>query len=109
MLKAFITASILIATVALPAQAQKRPGLGRTDTIVNRGTYATVCTGSPYGRLSMRTGPSVGYRKIKEMPNGHTLALNGGQYGSDGYWWWRVAHNGNYGWARADYICGDPQ
>lgn len=109
MLKALMTTGILMATIVLPAQAQTGPGLGSSDRIVNRGRYATVCTRNARGRLSMRTGPSTGYRKIKEIPNRHTVALNGGQYGGDGFWWWKVAHNGSYGWARADYICGDPQ
>lgn len=107
MFKTFLAANILVLTAVLPLKAQVGPGLDPYDTMANRGRYATVCTKTAQGRLSMRTGPGTGYRKIKEIPNRHTVALDGGQYGNDGFWWWRVSHNGSYGWSRADYICGD--
>ena len=109
MFKTVLAANILIFAAILPVKAQVGPGLGRSDTMANRGQYASVCTRTARGRLSMRTGPGTGYRKVKEIPNSHTVALDGGQYGGDGFWWWRVIHNGSQGWARADYICGDPQ
>lgn len=111
-----LAAVLFTLLIALPIKAQVGPGLGRSDyqgTSVGgmggRGTYAQACTRSRDGRLSLRTGPGINYRKIKEISNGHTLALFNGRYSQDGFWWWKVAHNGNTGWVRADYVCGDPQ
>ena len=64
MLKTFITSTLII-TAALPVKAQVGPGLGPSDAIAdNRGTYASVCTRTAQGRLSMRTGPGTYYNKI---------------------------------------------
>ncbi len=103
-----LMASALILAVALPVKAQVGPGMGPTDRVA-RGINAQVCTRNRNGRLSLRTGPGRDYRKIKEIPNGHTLALNFSEYGNDGFRWWNVYHNGNQGWVRSDYVCGDPQ
>lgn len=109
-------ASALILAVALPAKAQTGPGLGETDyrgslasDSYGRERYARVCTSDRNGHLSMRMGPGAQYKKIKEISNGHYLGLVGGEYGSDGFYWWEVLHNGNKGWVRSDYVCGDPQ
>ncbi|MFB2979944.1 SH3 domain-containing protein [Microseira sp. BLCC-F43] len=110
-LKTLITSTLML-SVALPIKAQVGPGLGPTDTARNSDvqSYARVCTNDTRnGRLSLRTGPGQQYPKIKEIRNGQTIGLIRGQYGSDGFYWWNVFHNGSRGWARADYICGDPQ
>lgn len=106
-----LMACTLILGVASRVKAQVGPGLGRTDTVSSSGTerYANVCTRKSNGRLSLRTGPGQQHNKIKEIPNGNAVALAGGQYGSDGFYWWNVLHNGSRGWVRADYVCGDPQ
>lgn len=70
--------------------------------------YATVCTHQRNGRLSLRTGPGQNYPKVKEIRNGNQVALVNAEYSPDGFRWWNVLHNGTRGWARADYICGDP-
>jgi hypothetical protein len=109
-------ASVLILAVALPVKAQTGPGLGETDyrgSLVSDSytgeRYARVCTGDQDGRLSMRMGPGAQYNKTKEIPNGHYLGLVDGEYGRDGFYWWQVMYNGNRGWVRSDYVCGDPQ
>jgi hypothetical protein len=105
-------ASTLLLTVILPAKAQVGPGLSYGDHIgtnYGRGQYyAQICTRQRNGRLSLRTGPGQEYRKLKEIPNGHRVALMDSEYGNDGFRWWNVLHNGNRGWVRADYVCGDP-
>lgn len=110
MLKTLMTCTLILG-VALPVKAQVGPGLGRTDVVSSYETerYANVCTRQPNGRLSLRTGPGQRYNKIKEIANGNLVALVGGQYSSDGFYWWNVLHDGNRGWIRADYVCGDPQ
>lgn len=112
MMKTLMTGALIL-TAALPASAQVGPGLGVTDSISGRysrsESYAMVCTKNHNGRLSLRTGPGMNFGKIKEIPNRHTVGLNYGQYGVDGFWWWNVYHNGYQGWVRADYVCGDPQ
>ncbi len=104
-----LMASALILAVALPVKSQIGPGLGPTDSVARGERYAQVCTRERNGRLSLRTGPGQGYNKIKEIPNGHSIALFDGEYGGDGFYWWNVLHNGSRGWVRADYVCGDPQ
>ena len=106
-----LMACILILGAASPVTAQVGPGLGRTDTASSYRTenYANVCTRKSNGRLSLRNGPGQQYNKIKEISNGNAVALVGGQYSSDGFYWWKVLHNGNQGWVRADFVCGDPQ
>jgi hypothetical protein len=107
-----LSTSALILAVALPVKAQVGPGLGRTDYRAQNyrpQDYGVVCTKNYNGRLSLRTGPGQNYRKIAEIPNGYGLALNSGRYGSDGFWWWNASIDGYQGWARADYICDDPQ
>lgn len=106
-----LMAYTLILGVASPVKAQVGPGLGRTDVVSSYRTehYANVCTRQPNGRLSLRIGPGQQYKKIKEIRNGNLVALVGGQYSSDGFYWWNVLHNGSHGWVRADYVCGDPQ
>ncbi|MDM9381213.1 SH3 domain-containing protein [Chlorogloeopsis sp. ULAP01] len=109
MLKIFMTGALILAA-ALPARAQVGPGLGRTDSIASRPqSYAQVCTNDVYGRLSVRSGPGRNFRKLKEITNGQLVGLMSGQYGQDGFWWWRISHQNGSGWARADFLCGDPQ
>ncbi|MEM9275897.1 MAG: SH3 domain-containing protein, partial [Cyanobacteria bacterium P01_F01_bin.143] len=79
------------------------------DVYGSGGSNGRVCTRSARGRLSLRTGPGRGYSKVKEIPNGHIVALRNGEYATDGFYWWYVSHNGSNGWVRADYVCGDPQ
>lgn len=106
-----LLASTLILGVVLPVKAQVGPGLGNTDSVSGYRveSYGRVCTHGANGRLSLRVGPGQGHKKIKEIPNGNLVALVGGKYSSDGFFWWNVLHNGSRGWARADYVCGDPQ
>jgi hypothetical protein len=111
-----VLASALLLAVALPVKAQTGPGLGETDyrgNLVSNSSggerYARVCTNDYNGRLSMRMGPGTQYNKIKEIPNGHYLGLVSGEYSRDGFYWWQVLHNGNRGWVRSDFVCGDPQ
>ncbi len=106
-----LLASVLIAGATLPVAAQVGPGLGYSDYASRPSTtnYGRICTKSSNGRLSMRTGPGQNYRKIVEVPNAQYVPLNSGEYSSDGFWWWNVNYNGYNGWARADYICEDPQ
>ncbi len=111
MFKSLLT-SIFLVILALPVTAQVGPGRGPTDYNPNydaRRSSGRVCTRSARGRLSLRTGPGTGYYKVKEIPNGHLVALRDGQYGNDGFYWWYVTHNGSDGWVRSDYVCGDPQ
>ena len=110
MLKTLITCTLILG-VASPVKSQVGPGLGRTDAASSFRTerYANVCTRASKGRLSLRNGPGQQYNKVKEISNGNTVALVGGQYSPDGFYWWKVLHNGNNGWVRADYVCGDPQ
>lgn len=100
-------ASTLILAFAIPVKAEVGSGLGATDHVAGNFEYAKVCTSSRNGRLSLRTEPGQDYRKIKEIANGHTLALNYSEYGNDGFRWLNVSHNGSRGWVRADYVCGD--
>ncbi|MDZ4878825.1 MAG: hypothetical protein CLLPBCKN_008263 [Chroococcidiopsis cubana SAG 39.79] len=113
MLKKTLLASALILTAAVPATAQVGPGMNGNDYIgSNHGegqAYAEVCTRNRNGRLSLRTGPGQNFGKIEEIPNKDVVALNDSKYGSDGFRWWNISHNGNRGWVRADYICGDPE
>ena len=104
----YVLTSIFLVGLALPVNAQVGPGKGPTDYKV-RSTYGRVCTRSARGRLSLRTAPGTNYDKIKEIPNGHSIALRNGQYGKDGFYWWYASHNGSDGWVRSDYVCGDPQ
>ncbi|MGL5942352.1 MAG: SH3 domain-containing protein [Waterburya sp.] len=106
-----LLASVLIVGATLPAAAQVGPGLGSSDYANRRSTvnYGRICTSNSNGRLSMRTGPGQGYGKILEMSNNQYVPLNFGEYSSDGFWWWNVNYHGYSGWARADYICEDPQ
>lgn len=107
-----LLASALTLTFALPIKAQVGPGANSSDIPYGRGgdtIYAQVCTNEPNGRLSLRSGPGQNYRKIKEIRNGDTLALNSSQYDNRGFRWWSVYHNGSRGWVRADYVCGDPE
>lgn len=111
MLKSLI-ASTLILAVAVPVKAQVGPGSSNADYIAGSGGgryYASVCTNTYNGRLSLRTGPGKNYPKIKEIPNGHTVALNYSEYDNDGFRWWNANHKGSRGWVRADYVCGDPE
>lgn len=103
-------ASLLTLAMALPVNSQVGPGKNPTDIADGGGQelYATVCTNSTNGRLSLRSGPGTNYAKIKEISNGHKLALIDSQYGKDGFRWWEVYHNNSRGWVRADYVCGDP-
>ncbi len=57
----------------------------------------------------MRSGPGRNFSKLKEIPNREGVVLMGGKYSQDGFWWWRISHDGDAGWVRADYICNDPQ
>jgi hypothetical protein len=113
MLKKTLLGTALILSASIPVKAQVGPGMNGNDYIGsnNRGTqpYAEVCTRNRNGRLSLRTGPGQQYRKIKEIPDRDSVALNNSEYGNDGFRWWNVFHNGNRGWVRADYICGDPE
>jgi uncharacterized protein YgiM (DUF1202 family) len=103
-----ILATTLIASSTISVQAQTGPGSNNSRYYSD--TYAQVCTyNTSQGRLSMRGGPGTNYRKIKEIPNGHTVGLVQGRYGSDGFWWWLALHNGTQGWVRSDYVCGDPE
>lgn len=102
-----LMASTLILAFAIPVKAQVGPGLGATDHVAGNFEYAQVCTSSRNGRLSLRTGPGQNYPKIKEISNGHTLAVNHSEYGKDGFRWLNVYHNGSSGWVRADYVCGN--
>ncbi|MFB2882282.1 SH3 domain-containing protein [Floridanema aerugineum] len=109
-----LMASVLILGIVFPVTAQEGPGRGRTDynpdMAQGRQQLARVCTRDQSGgRLSLRTGPGREYGKVKEIPNGQAVRLIDGQYGPDGYYWWRVSHNGRQGWVRADYVCDDPQ
>ena len=112
-----LTTTLVFCGLVSSVTAQVGPGKGPTDynygngrtAIGGENAYAQVCTRERNGRLSFRQGPGRQYGKIKEVPNGHTLALLGGGYSNDGFWWWKSAHNGNVGWVRADYVCGDPQ
>lgn len=111
MFKTIVTSAFLLAA-ALPVKAQVGSGLGVTDYVnhsSSQATYAQVCTRSGNGRLSLRMGPGTNFGKIKEIPNGHTVALSSGKYASDGFYWWNIYHNGSQGWVRSDYVCGDPQ
>ncbi len=114
MLKTLMAGALVLA-VALPLKAQVGPGLGSTDHRGNvaftssQENYARVCTNQGNGRLSLRNGPGQGFTKIKEIPNGHALLLLDGKYDSQGFYWWKVVHNSNQGWVRADYVCDDPQ
>lgn len=109
----FLMAGTLIFAVALPVKAQVGPGMGPSDHhgggMGGEGLYANVCTKDRNGRLSLRSGPGQNYAKVKEISNGHRLALNFSEYGNDGFRWWNVFHNGSRGWVRADYVCGDPE
>lgn len=108
-----LMASALIFSTAIPAKAQVGPGFGTSDHISgNYGggqIYAQVCTRNRNGRLSLRMGPGQNYRKVKEIASGNTLALVSSEYDNNGFRWWNVYHNGNRGWVRADYVCGDPE
>lgn len=107
-----LLATAIILTAALPAKAQIGPGLSSDDYIGAYGGeeyYAQVCTRQRNGRLSLRNGPGQKYRKLKEIHNGHRVALTDSEYGSDGFRWWKVLYNGNSGWVRADYVCGEPE
>ena len=106
-----LLASILIAGVTLPAVAQVGPGLGSSDYVNRRNStrYGRICTKNYNGRLSLRTGPGQGYRKITEIPNQRYVPLYSGRYAVDGFSWWNVNYSGNNGWVRGDYVCGDPQ
>lgn len=111
MLKSLI-ASTLILAVAVPVKAQVGPGFSNADHIAGSGGgqyYAEVCTNTRNGRLSLRTGPGKSYSKVKEIPNGHTVALNYSRHDNDGFRWWNATHKGSRGWVRADYVCGDPE
>jgi uncharacterized protein YraI len=109
MLKTIIFSSFFVA-FAFPVNAQVGPGLGSSDRIASEPeNYAQVCTKSANGRLTLRMGPGQEFNKVKEIANGQMLALNGGKYGRDGFWWWNVYHNNSRGWVRSDYVCGDPQ
>lgn len=114
MFKNFMTSAFLLTIMALPTQAQVGPGCGPSDGNCQPGTggqnpYGRICTHQRNGRLSMRTGPGQNYNKITEIPNGNIVALSGGEYGSDGIYWWRANYNGRGGWIRSDYVCNDPQ
>lgn len=107
-----LLATAVVLTAALPVQAQIGPGLSSNDYIGRNGDdeyYAQVCTRQRNGRLSLRSGPGQEYRKLKEISNGHRVALTNSEYGRDGFRWWNVLHNGNSGWVRADYVCGEPE
>ena len=109
MLKIFIT-SVIVLAAALPASAQVGPGLGRTDNISSTPeSYGQICTNDSDGSLSMRSGPGRNFGKLKEISNGEGVTLMGGKYSQDGFWWWRISHDGDLGWVRADYVCNDPQ
>jgi hypothetical protein len=114
MLKTFITSAVLLTLTTLPTQAQFGPACGPSDGNCQprsggQNPYGRICTHQRNGRLSMRTGPGRNYNKITEIPNGNIVALSGGQYGTDGIYWWRANYNGRGGWVRSDYVCNDPQ
>ena len=106
-----LATTLVFCSLVSSVNAQVGPGKGPTDTISVGGRYPSgqVCTRERNGRLSLRQGPSRKYNKVKEIPNGHTLTLIDGGYSNDGFWWWKASHNGNVGWVRSDYVCGDPQ
>ncbi|MGK7877188.1 MAG: hypothetical protein AB4426_28995 [Xenococcaceae cyanobacterium] len=114
--------------IALPAAAQVGPGMGPTDYIytspgsrnviyIGGGNPSTpvgfgqVCTRNQrYGRLNLRRAPSTyANPPLVEIPNRVGLNLYGGVYGNDNFWWWYTRYGNNWGWVRADYVCGDPQ
>ncbi|MGL4882973.1 MAG: hypothetical protein ACRC8K_18240 [Waterburya sp.] len=61
--------------------------------------------------LVLAEQPSLNLKEIGERKNGaisySSPPLSISNY--DGFWWWNVNYHGYSGWARADYICEDPQ
>ena len=109
MFKIFMT-SVIVLAAALPASAEVGPGLGRTDSVSSRPqNYGQICTNDSDGSLSMRSGPGRNFRTMKEISNKEEVALMSGKYSQDGFYWWKVSHDGDSGWVRADYVCNDPQ
>ncbi|BAZ15544.1 SH3 type 3 domain protein [Calothrix sp. NIES-4071] len=102
-----LIAGALILT-ALPASAGIGPGMGRTTSFASRiQGSATVCTNRDTGNLFLRTGPGQNYQQVREIPNGEEVSLMGGEYSTDGKWWWHISHKSKLGWAPASFLCGD--
>lgn len=81
MLKTLVTGALIVTASSLPAIAQVRPGLGRSDSIASSPqSYAQVCTNDIDGRLSVRSGPGRSFPKLGEIPNGQIVGLISGQY-----------------------------
>ena len=112
MLKTLMASIILVGATALPMQAQRQgPGCGPYDNCRGgrggQGYYGQICTNDRNGRLNVRNGPGVNYRRWTQVRNGQTVMIVNSAMGHDGgrYRWQQVYINGRKGWVRADYVC----
>lgn len=70
----------------------------------------TVRTWNGNSNVNLRQQPTTNNSTVlKTIPDQSLIPLYGGFYSEDNYWWWLTEYQGNRGWIRADFVCGDPQ
>lgn len=69
------------------------------------GSAAYACTHSVNGKVTLRTGPSRGYKARLYMPNGRDVQIIDSVNAKDGFVWYKVRYGKYIGWSRSDYIC----
>lgn len=65
-----------------------------------------ICTPLRGGKLNMRRGPGIGYRRITQLWDQTRITVLGFERNGGGETWYRVeTMTGDRGWVHGNYVC----